>query len=85
MVTNDFLMRAGIFIARIRENGTHSHALNLRAANLAKKAIDAYIEDEVNKAQNYPKTSPFYLSWEHIGQVLEISKSAAFARYGKKK
>lgn len=81
----DFLMRAGIFIARIRESETNSHAVKLRAANLALKAIEAYIADEVQNSQTHPKNSPLYLSWDHIGQALDISKSAAFARYGKRK
>ena len=83
-MTEDKLLRVLTFVSRIREAPTQNHVLRLKLASVVSKAIDSFIQDEVQKAQSRPQKDPCHLSWAQIGDLLDLSRSAAYSRYGKK-
>lgn len=80
----DRMLRAAIFLARIRESSPNAHALRIRYAIQVRKIVDSFIADEVRAANSLSKEEPGFMSWEAIGSVVELSRSAAYARYGTK-
>lgn len=69
---------------QIEDSEENAHAYRIRRANEAIDVLHGLIAREVHLAINAPKGSRRKLSWAEIAQALGISKSAAFARYGKK-
>lgn len=80
----DKMLRAAIFIARIREAQPNKHVLRLRYAKRLLDIVNSFIAEEVHTANSLPKTDPNHMSWNDVSQVLELSRSAAYARYGGK-
>lgn len=78
------LLSALIFIAKVRDAGPNRHEYRIRCAKKARDAIDAFIVNEVRTANSKSTKDPTHLSWARIGEALDLSRSAAFARYGKK-
>lgn len=78
------LLRAAIFVSRLRDSNSRAHAYNLRAAQKIIDIMGNFIAEEVQEAVKENDTDPAHLSWVEIGQCLNLSKSAAYARYGKK-
>lgn len=81
----DKLVRIAIFIARIKATSERDHFNRIRLAHRARKVIDAFIAEEVEASQSVGKSDPAYLTWDRIGEAVDISRSAAYTRYGKKK
>lgn len=80
---DDLLFRIALTLSRIREtNPICDHALRLRLALKVRKAVDLFIAEEVRAANSKPQEDESYLSWAQIGSALELSKTAAYARYG---
>lgn len=79
---NELPMRAGVFVSKILDSQCNAHAFRIRAAGLAIKALEDFIYNEVSEAQSHPRTSDLYVSFGSIGKALEVSRSAAYARYG---
>lgn len=77
-------LRAAIFLAKIRDSPIRAHAYRLRCAKKVADIIDQFIAEEARKANNESKNDPAYLSWEQIGSCLDIPKTTAYQRYGKK-
>lgn len=78
------VVRIGVLVTRLLESSAREHRARI---SLAKKAIDIlndFIEYEVHTANDLPKNDPAHMSWAHIGSALNLSRSAAYARYGMK-
>jgi hypothetical protein len=79
------LRHAQIFVARARETEETRHELRLFYAKKAREAVDAFIAEEVHAANSKPTQDSNHLSWAKIGQILGLSKTAVFTKYGGKK
>jgi hypothetical protein len=80
----ELTLRAAIWIAKIRDASPSAHAYKLRCAKVLSELIEEVIKEEVHNATSKPLNDSTRLSWESVGQCLELSKSAAFTRYGNK-
>jgi hypothetical protein len=80
----EVLLRAAIYLSRLRDSGSRDHAYRLRVAKKLIDLVNAFVADEAKAATEVSKKDPAYLSWEQVGQCLDLSKSAVYARYGKK-
>lgn len=69
---------------QIEDSDENAHAYRIRRANEAISILHSFIAGEVQSAVNARRGSISKMSWAEIAQALDISKSAAFARYGKK-
>lgn len=78
------LLSALIFLAKVRDANPNRHEYRIRCAKKARDAIDAFIVTEVRTANSKSVKDPTHLSWARIGEALDLSRSAAFTRYGKK-
>lgn len=74
-----------MFANKIRSVSERNHLLRLRIAYRIQKLAENIIRDEVAAAQSKNRSDPAYLSFTQIGEVLGITRTAAFARYGGKK
>lgn len=77
------LLTAAIYLAKLRDSGCRDHAYRLRVASKLRNLIDAFIADEVRAATEKNKSDPAYLSWTKVGELLNLSRSAAYTRYKK--
>jgi hypothetical protein len=84
MEQREKLIRGGAFLSRLLETSRGSHCERIRLAQTIVDILNAFIETEVFDANKLPKTDPNYMSWNDIGGVLGISKTAAYSRYGAK-
>jgi hypothetical protein len=80
----EVLLRAAIYLSRLRDSGSRDHAYRLRVASKLQQLVSNFIAAEAKAATETNKKDPAYLSWEQVGQCLDLSKSAVYARYGKK-
>lgn len=80
----DRILKAAIYLSRLRDSGSRDHVYRLRVASKLIEILNSFIADEVRAATNENPSDPAYVSWQGVGDVLGISKSAAYARYGKK-
>ena len=78
------ILRAAIYIGRLRDSGERAHAYRIRVAKRLSDIIDSFVAEEVCRATSVSKNDPAKMTWDQVGQALEISRSAAFSRYGKK-
>ena len=72
-------------IAKIDEAKPHHHSHKIRCANRAIEILSEMIAKEARQANSLPRTAPGYMSWNEIAVALDLSKTAAFTRYGGKK
>jgi hypothetical protein len=79
------ILRAALYIARIRESNDRAHAYRIRAAKKLSDIVDSFVAEEARRATSTTETDPAHMSWAQVGQALDISKSAAYNRYGEKK
>src|SRR5947208_994303 len=79
-VQGEKILRAALYIARIRESSDRAHAYRIRAAKKLSDIVDNFVAEEVRRATSINKTDPAHMSWEQVGQALEISKGAAYNR-----
>ena len=79
------ILRAATLIARLRESGFRAHEYKIRTANKVCNIMQCFITEEVKRANSLPSKDPAYMSWDKVGKALNISRSAAFTRYGGKK
>jgi hypothetical protein len=84
MQQREKLIRAGAFLSRLLETSRGSHCERIRLAQKMVDILNVFIETEIFDANNLPKADPNYMSWNDIGGVLGISKTAAYSRYGAK-
>ena len=75
-------LRLAIAVAKLRESGTREHRRRIRIAKLIADLANKVIAHEVREAINEPEGDPAKMSWQQIADTLEISKSAAYNRYG---
>lgn len=80
----DAMLRAAILLARLRQASPNSHELRIRYAIQVRKIVDSFIAEEVRTANSLPEDDPSHMSWTKVGQAVELSRSAAYARYGAK-
>lgn len=78
------ILSAIIFLSKVRDANQNRHEYRIRCAKKARDAIDSFIMSEVRAANAKPLKDPSHLSWGRIGEALDLSRSAAFTRYGKK-
>jgi hypothetical protein len=71
-------------IEKMSKAAEHHHSDKIRCAKKAIDILNEIVTYEAKKANSLPQNAPGHMSWNDIGKVLEISKTAAFARYGKK-
>lgn len=79
------ILRAAILVGRLRDSSNRSHALRIKTAQLLSSLIDQFIATEVERATTISKSDPAHLTWTEIGQCLNLSRSAAYTRYGGQK
>lgn len=79
------ILRAALYVARIRESSDRAHVYRIRAAKKLSDIVDSFVAEEVRRATSTSKTDPAHMSWSEVGSALEISKGAAYNRYGDKK
>lgn len=75
------VLRMAIFVARLRDSSTLSHEIRIRAAKKLADLTEDFIKEEVERANSKPRNSIGYLSWGQIADLLELSRSAVYARY----
>lgn len=83
MLDNELAMRAGVFVSKIMGSLPNARAYRIRCAGLAIKALENFIYDEVREAQKHRRGSDLYVSFQQVADALEISRTAAYYRYGK--
>lgn len=76
--------RVAKLLSQIENSDECSHAYRIRRAKEAIDILNGFIASEVRSAVNTPRGKVSNMSWAEIAKALDISKSAAFARYGKK-
>jgi hypothetical protein len=78
------VIQGSVILDRIRDSNPRNHALRIEMAKMVIDIMNDFIAEEVKAATSQPKESPEHLSWQKVADRLDISKSAAFARYGSK-
>jgi hypothetical protein len=81
-VLSEKLLQAAININRIREASPRAHAYRIKLAKRTIDLLNDFIATEVQAAVSEPKGHPAKMTWEQIGQALNLSKSASFTKYG---
>lgn len=79
------IVRAAMFVAKIRDSSPEDHQERLMYAKKLRDLVDDFIFEEVKAANSKGKGDKNYMSWDKIGQVMDLSRSAAFTRYGAKR
>lgn len=85
MLQSDKVMRAAMIVARIRDSSPNDHLSRLQYAKQLRDLVEEFIVEEVRKANSRSRDDKHYMSWDKIGHVLDLSRSATFTRYGSKK
>lgn len=80
----NYILIAAQYLATIRDSNSNAHALRLRCAKRVLDAVNIFIYEEVNRATHKSRTDESSMTWGEVGQVLGLSKSATYARYGGK-
>lgn len=75
------ILRAALYIARLRESSPRAHAYRIRTAKRLCDLIEGFIAEEVHRATSLSKSDPASMSWSDISQTLEVTKSKAFRMY----
>lgn len=83
-VQGERILRAAMYLARIRESSQRAHAYRIRAAKKLCDIIEGFIAEEVHRATSISKNDPAAMSWSEVGSALEMTKSKAFRLYGEK-
>jgi hypothetical protein len=77
------VLRMAIFVAELRDSSPSAHEIKIRAAKKLVDLIEEFIAEEVNAANSKPKDAIGHLSWAQVGNLLELSRSAVYARYAR--
>lgn len=72
-------------IEKMSKAAEHHHSHKIRCAKKATDLLNEIIAHEVKKANSLPRNAPGHMSWNEVADALELSKTAAFHRYGGKK
>lgn len=80
----DDIVRAAILIGRLLDSNPRNHSHRLRLLSRLAKIITVLTTNEVRASLSEAKDDEARLTWDQVAQCLEISKSAAFARYNVK-
>jgi hypothetical protein len=78
------ILRAAIYIAKLRDSGERAHVYRIRLGKKIADIVDSFVAEEVQRATSVAKSDPAAMSWAEVASALEISKSAAYNRYGNK-
>jgi hypothetical protein len=78
------ILKAAMYVARIRESSQRAHAYRIRAAKKLCDITEGFIAEEVRRATTISKNDPAHMSWNEVASALEITKSKAFRTYGGK-
>jgi hypothetical protein len=79
----DHLLVALTALVKLKSTHESAHSLRIKLASKIVDSVNAFICDEVLDAVD--KTRPNHMTWEQVGNVMGLSKSAVFSRYGTKK
>jgi hypothetical protein len=78
-------LRMAIFVQKLRDSGSREHARRIRLAKKIADIANSVIAHEARTANSLSFSDPAHLSWQQIADALEISKNAAYTRYGIKR
>jgi hypothetical protein len=77
-------LRLAIAVGRLRNSGSREHRRRIRIAKQISDLANKVIAYEVRAAISEPAGDSARMSWQEIADTLEISKTAAYTRYGVK-
>lgn len=78
-------LRLIVFATKLRDAGTREHSRRIRIAQKIIDLANSVIAEEVRTANSLNKSDPEYMSWQQVADALDISRTAAFTRYGKER
>lgn len=83
-VQSEKILRAAIFLAKLRDTSPNAHAIRLRYAKKISTIVETFIEEEAHRAASKSSSDQSHLTWTQIGNALEMTKSMAHRKYGEK-
>lgn len=79
----DPLVSAMEDLVRLKSVTETGYGLRLRLAARIVETMNEYIAETVLESVDH--TKPGHMTWEKVGEVFGLSKSAVFSRYGKRR
>lgn len=78
------LLQASIQLDKLTESKEDEHEFRIKMAKAVIDILNDFVAEEVRLATSKPKDDEHHMSWQSVADVMHLSKSATYTRYGGK-